>query len=284
MAFTNTWDATYETLPLDTQKARLLGQNLRDGKKDIRERMDIEHDWLNSAFGRHKFSMGDSTARDAAVAEFVDGGVWPLNDGADYFKLQVKDSGATGNWKNFQPRHFSGTEAAVLALSVTDYADIYAYATDTGKLYVVVAGAWTEVSASTADLVPVGTVFLWSTDTPPSANYLMCDGAAVLRATYTDLDTLFSAKSYPYGNGDGSTTFNLPNLISKFPRGSAAVAGATGGADTHNHSTGSSSNKNAQGGSGVSVAANSHTHSVSTVSNIPAYLDMGYIIRVLASP
>ena len=46
--------------------------------------------------------------------------------------------------------------------------------------------------------------------------YLMCDGAAVDRATYADL---FAIIGTTYGNGDGSTTFNVPDLRNLFIRG-----------------------------------------------------------------
>ena len=43
--------------------------------------------------------------------------------------------------------------------------------------------------------------------------YLLCNGSAVSRTTYADL---FAAIGTTYGAGNGSTTFNLPNLIDKF--------------------------------------------------------------------
>lgn len=56
--------------------------------------------------------------------------------------------------------------------------------------------------------------------------YLLCDGSAVSRTTYA---SLFSAIGTTYGSGDGSTTFNLPNLFDKAPWWtSAGEAGATG--------------------------------------------------------
>ena len=41
------------------------------------------------------------------------------------------------------------------------------------------------------------------------AGYLLCDGSQVSRSTYS---ALFSLVSTTYGSGDGSSTFNLPNL------------------------------------------------------------------------
>ena len=43
--------------------------------------------------------------------------------------------------------------------------------------------------------------------------WIFCDGSAISRVTYA---SLFSAIGTIYGVGDGSTTFNLPNLVDKF--------------------------------------------------------------------
>jgi microcystin-dependent protein len=40
--------------------------------------------------------------------------------------------------------------------------------------------------------------------------FLACDGSAVSRTTYA---SLFSAIGTTYGAGDGSTTFNVPDLM-----------------------------------------------------------------------
>ena len=50
--------------------------------------------------------------------------------------------------------------------------------------------------------------------------YLVCNGATVSRETYADL---FAVIGTTFGNGDGSTTFALPNLIDKFAQGSTTV-------------------------------------------------------------
>jgi microcystin-dependent protein len=63
--------------------------------------------------------------------------------------------------------------------------------------------------------VPAGTVIMRATgDTP--AGYLKCDGAAVSRVTYADLHT---AIGNWFGEGDGVTTFNVPELRGEFVRG-----------------------------------------------------------------
>ena len=63
---------------------------------------------------------------------------------------------------------------------------------------------------------PVGTVAWFAMSSPP-VGYLIANGAAVGRATYPDL---FAAIGTMYGEGDGETTFNLPNLIGRFAEGS----------------------------------------------------------------
>jgi microcystin-dependent protein len=82
---------------------------------------------------------------------------------------------------------------------------------------------------------PAGVINMWATTTAPTS-WLLCDGTAVSRTTYA---ALFAVISTTYGTGDGSTTFNVPNLKGKVAvgRDSADVSfdsmGETGGAKTH---------------------------------------------------
>jgi len=77
----------------------------------------------------------------------------------------------------------------------------------------------------------VGAIKPWTKATAP-AGYLLCDGAAVSRSTYAEL---FAVIASTYGGGDGSTTFNVPQLQGKMPQGfdgnTYNLAG-TGGANT----------------------------------------------------
>ena len=96
-----------------------------------------------------------------------------------------------------------------------------------------------------------------------ATGWLLCDGAAVSRTTYADL---FTAIGVLYGAGNGSTTFNLPDLRQRFPMGKAAsgtgsTLGATGGSNnavavSHNHTQDAHSHtQNAHG-----HTQNGHTH------------------------
>ena len=64
--------------------------------------------------------------------------------------------------------------------------------------------------------VPIGTIEYFAMPTPP-AGYLKADGAAVGRQTYPEL---FETIGTTFGEGDGSTTLNLPDLIDRFAQGS----------------------------------------------------------------
>ncbi len=70
-------------------------------------------------------------------------------------------------------------------------------------------------TAAVQSVVPPGTVVAYAGATAPDG-WLLCDGRAVPRPTYAPL---FAAISSTYGNGDGSTTFNLPDFRGRFLRG-----------------------------------------------------------------
>lgn len=84
--------------------------------------------------------------------------------------------------------------------------------------------------------VETGTVTFFAGDTAPTG-WLLCDGTAVSRSTFADL---FAVIGTAYGPGDGSTTFNVPDLRQRFPLGKAdagtgAALGDTGGTIDHTH-------------------------------------------------
>jgi len=83
---------------------------------------------------------------------------------------------------------------------------------------------------------PVGSVMPFAGSSSPDATWLICDGSAVSRTTYA---TLFALLGTTYGSGDGSTTFNIPNMKGRVPVGFDSgqtefdALGETGGAKTH---------------------------------------------------
>lgn len=110
------------------------------------------------------------------------------------------------------------------------------FAVSSGSAYVANLDADKLDGKEASELMPVGTGAMWFAAAAPTG-WLLCDGTAVSRATYSDL---FAVISTTYGAGNGSTTFNLPDLRQRFPLGKAAsgtgssLAG-TGGSIDHTH-------------------------------------------------
>lgn len=66
-------------------------------------------------------------------------------------------------------------------------------------------------------VIPAGTVATFAGKNAPDG-WLIADGRAVSRSQYSDL---YNAIGTLYGNGDGSSTFNLPNLTHNYVRPTA---------------------------------------------------------------
>lgn len=98
---------------------------------------------------------------------------------------------------------------------------------------------WTDTSVGVVEdpviSMPIGTIQMYAASTAPT-NWLTCNGQAISRATYSALFTLIGTT---YGAGDGTSTFNLPDLQGRVPTGYAPgntkfdTMGETGGEETH---------------------------------------------------
>lgn len=82
---------------------------------------------------------------------------------------------------------------------------------------------------------PIGVVQMYASATPPKG-WLACDGAAVSRRDYAELYAIIGTT---FGSGDGSSTFNVPDLRGRVVIGAgtgtgltARAVGDTGGAET----------------------------------------------------
>ena len=71
------------------------------------------------------------------------------------------------------------------------------------------------VEKALTEIVPAGSIFWYAKETAPDG-YLICDGSNISR---TDYARLFDAIGTAFGEGDGETTFTLPDLRAKFVRG-----------------------------------------------------------------
>lgn len=64
-------------------------------------------------------------------------------------------------------------------------------------------------------IVPTGMITAWAGDVAPTG-WLICDGTAVSRTTYS---TLYALVGNRFGQGNNTTTFNVPDLRGRFLRG-----------------------------------------------------------------
>ena len=114
---------------------------------------------------------------------------------------------------------------------------------------------------NSVDTTPVGMIMPYAGTTIPE-KWMKCEGQALSR---TDYSALFSVIGTTYGNGDGTTTFNVPNLQGRFPIGYKSsdadfnMLGKKGGSKTHtqtvyempNHNHGINGYSGAGGTNGV---------------------------------
>ena len=121
-------------------------------------------------------------------------------------------------------------------------------------------------SDSGGNITPPGTILPWSKSTPPSG-FLKCDGSAVSRTTYS---ALFEVIGTTYGSGDGSSTFNVPNLTSRMSVGANSSTNVTqtdGAVDTTGAGFSLQNNLSAQNTNNLATQ-DTQNISTSTVGNV----------------
>lgn len=102
-----------------------------------------------------------------------------------------------------------------------------------GTIYFITDGIMGNVFLD--DNTPIGTIAPYGGTSDPSY-WLICDGRAISRTTYAEL---FAVIGTTYGSGDGSTTFNIPDLRGNVAVGSneTYILGTSGGEATHTLTT-----------------------------------------------
>ena len=173
--------------------------------------------------------------------------------------------------------------------NIPDKAKRYNTGTNKFQIYSSSGGTWANLGFHTAidnhiadsalhSGVPTGTVLPFAGSSLPT-NYLFCQGQAISRTTYAALYAALGGASSPWGQGDGSTTFNVPDLRTRFPLGRATSGGfssmaGTGGAIDHTHSTPAHTHTIPSHVHDITHAhaLNDHAHTApSHVHNVPAH-------------
>lgn len=153
----------------------------------------------------------------------------------------------------------------------------------------------------------IGEIKIYTGSVAPTG-YFLCDGSAISRTTYADLFTVIGTTC---GAGDGTTTFNLPNLNGRIPVGLDSTQtefntlGKTGGEKTHlltsaesglpehSHPISPSAAQyyggfdaaagggipRAQGGEVSSTQNNTATNASSAHNNLQPYIVLNFVIK-----
>lgn len=171
-----------------------------------------------------------------------------------------------------QPPDWTTNDGEILAVNDSS--------TGQKSLYMFITDAWYAVPLTTAGvggLVPTGVVLPFGgADSAIPSGWALCNGAAADRTLYA---ALFSVIGVVFGAGDGSTTFNLPDMRQRFPLGvysTMPALGGTGGAFTGSTSP-NSVQVMVQGGANYGVAINTHSHAVDWTN---PYLGLNFIIKL----
>lgn len=213
-------------------------------------------------------------------------------------------AGAVTNVTATSPITSSGGATPDISTSMSTNRLIGRSTAGAGVMEEIIVGSGLTLAAGTLDATTVaGTnisqigivAYTGGTTAPPG--WLMADGSAVSRTTYS---VLFSIYGVLYGAGDGVTTFNLPLISQRFILGKAAagtgsILGETGGNIDHTHtadppnttSTAPSATTTSLLAAGIDIRpTNTHTHDVNIASFTtgtanPPYIALNPIIRAL---
>lgn len=177
---------------------------------------------------------------------------------------------ATDTWINATP-------ASTLA-DLTDV-DITTVPAENGDVltYDAIAEEWVAQTLGEAAL-GAGAIMAWGGATAPSG-WLMADGSAVSRTEYA---SLFAEIGTTFGTGDGTMTFNVPDLRGRTPFGYDSAQtefdtiGETGGSKTTSFPT---QGDGTSTGNGLTYSESMSSVDDGTYNNLPPYQTVNYIIK-----
>lgn len=198
---------------------------------------------------RHGFQGGSAlfTQPDQGVKGLGSGNLWIEGVGA--IPTTSTDGGANQPHNNMQPyivqkyiikaKPGNSTSLASVTVGETTTLEPGADATvtnvGTAKDLILDFGIPQGEMGSPGETEPIGTIKMYGGTTAPDG-YMFANGQAISRTTYSDLFAIYGTT---FGAGDGSTTFNLPNLNGRTPVGLNAkdsdfnTIGKTGGEKAH---------------------------------------------------
>lgn len=132
---------------------------------------------------------------------------------------------------------------------------------------------WQSSTPASGFAMPSGAIMDYAGSSAPSG-WLLCFGQAVSRTTYADL---FAALGTTYGSGDGSTTFNLPDLRGRVAAGKDDMGGTAASRLTSGGSGITGTTLGAAGGTQTHTLTTAempgHTHTVSLAAGANSFSD-----------
>ena len=209
-----------------------------------------------------------------------EGAKFPIPTGGDWFPLTlIKSSGALEIMRCTARSGdvFTVTRAqegtAAQAFSSGDRVELRLTKAVIDDINTQLSDMQTDLNNTINNLGLVGSVSAFARSTAP-AGWLKANGAAVSRTTYA---ALFAAIGTTFGVGDGSTTFNLPDMRGEFLRGWDDARGVDSGRGfgswqdsdnkSHSHTTSTSSYAHTHSWSGTTSNDGAHTHTAPRAQN-----------------
>lgn len=170
--------------------------------------------WVNNTYDDHRWQLTNTQNTEPKVFEWVDvgrdivsvatattAGIVRVGDGS---QMVVNASTGDISLDGSKAESIRGTIGAVATNQGTANA---------GKVMAV--GVDGNLVPTPANCLPIGATVQYCGDNVPD-NFMWCDGSEISRTTYASLFAVIGTK---YGEGNGSTTFNLPNFNSAVPWG-----------------------------------------------------------------